>query len=86
MLIGHNTFINAIQLIISVLFLGVAFFALQAFNRFIVITAQHDCATDYRFTAPDTINANATVSFPITGLYEQCLQEKGVGVLPALIE
>ncbi len=54
-------------------YLGFQFLTLQ--KRELVNTAKYQCATSSSYSVKD---GNATVSYPVTDLYDKCLKEKGI--------
>lgn len=65
----------AITVIGYILFFVAFFLALSRFDTFLKYKAIDDCARISRY---ETTDKNAKVTYPITDLYNSCLEDKGV--------
>lgn len=65
--------------IVAIIFILIAFILVNIrVNAFIKNQAIDGCAQAYRYES--TLSNGAIVSYPMTELYEKCLEQKGVSV------
>lgn len=63
-------------MIVWLVFLGVALFlVLQRVDSFLKLKAIGDCGQSSNYQVKD--QSGALVSYPVAGVYEKCLKEKG---------
>ncbi|HVZ66852.1 MAG TPA: hypothetical protein VG917_01190 [Patescibacteria group bacterium] len=70
-----STILGLVAIIFLAVLAYVGLMGLTTFKTMVKNEAEYQCATSSKYEVEDH---GATVSYPVTGLYEKCLKDKGI--------